>query len=161
MISTDKLTVQFGSQFLFENVSIKFTEGNCYGLIGANGSGKSTFLKILSGDADATHGHVVVTPGMRLGVLKQDHFAFDEYAALDTVMLGHEELYAVMKEKEAIYDKPDFSEEDGMRASELEDRFGELNGWEAESEAATLLSNLGIEEKFPKKFCLDSNLRYE
>lgn len=148
MISTSKLTVRFGSQLLFENVSIKFAPGNCYGLIGANGSGKSTFLKVLSGDIESTSGEVVITPGLRLATLKQDHFAYDEYQVLDTVILGHEVLYAVMKEKDEIYAKPDFSDADGVRASELEDRFAELNGWEAESEAAQLLTELGVTDKF-------------
>jgi len=144
MISTQKVTVRFGSQILFENVSIKFAPGNCYGLIGANGSGKSTFLKVLSGEIETTNGDISITPGMRIATLKQDQFAYDEYPVLEAVILGHEILYKVMKEKEAIYEKPDFSEADGIRASELEDTFNELNGWEAESEAAQLLSALDI-----------------
>lgn len=144
MIETNNLTLRFGKQVLFENVNIKFAPGNCYGLIGANGSGKSTFLKVLSGEIESTNGDVSITPGLRLATLRQDHFAFDDYAVLDTVIYGHKELYEVMKEKDEIYCKPDFSDEDGVRASELEDKFGEMNGWEAESDAAQLLAALGI-----------------
>lgn len=152
MITTQKVTVRYGSQTLFENVSIKFTPGNCYGLIGANGSGKSTFLKVLSGEVETTHGEISITPGMRIATLKQDQFAYDDYPVLETVILGHEQLYKVMKAKDAIYEKPDFSEADGIRASELEDQFNELNGWEAESEAAQLLSALDITDEYHTLF---------
>jgi ATPase subunit of ABC transporter with duplicated ATPase domains len=155
MISTQNLTVRFGTQLLFENVNIKFTPGNCYGLIGANGSGKSTFLKVLSGDVEATSGEVCIAPGLRLATLKQDQFAYDEYTVLETVILGHERLYKVMKEKDELYAKADFSEADGIRASELEDQFNELNGWEAESEAAQLLSELGISDEYHARLMKD------
>ncbi|MBP2642375.1 MAG: ybiT 1 [Firmicutes bacterium] len=144
MISTSKLTLQYGKRILFKDVSIKFTPGNCYGLIGANGTGKSTFLKVLSGDIDQSGGEVVITPGERLAVLKQNHYEFDEFEVLRTVIMGHERLYAIMEEKDALYAKPDFSDEDGMKASELECEFSELNGWDAEAEAARLLTGLGI-----------------
>ena len=145
MISVNNVTLRIGKKALFEDVNIKFTEGNCYGLIGANGAGKSTFLKILSGELDSTNGDVVITPGQRLSFLKQDHFQYDEYPVLDTVIMGNARLYEIMKEKEAIYAKEDFSDEDGIRASELEAEFANMNGWEAESDAATLLNGLGIE----------------
>ena len=145
MISVNNVTLRIGKKALFEDVNIKFTEGNCYGLIGANGAGKSTFLKILSGELDSTNGDVVITPGQRLSFLKQDHFQYDEYPVLDTVIMGNARLYEIMKEKEAIYAKEDFSDEDGIRASELEAEFADMNGWEAESDAATLLNGLGIE----------------
>ena len=145
MISVNNVTLRIGKKALFEDVNIKFTEGNCYGLIGANGAGKSTFLKILSGELDSTNGEVVITPGQRLSFLKQDHFQYDEYPVLDTVIMGNTRLYEIMKEKEAIYAKEDFSDEDGIRASELEAEFADMNGWEAESDAATLLNGLGIE----------------
>lgn len=159
MITVSGVSLRYGKRALFEDVNIKFTPGNCYGLIGANGAGKSTFLKILSGEIEPTTGEVHITPGERLAVLKQDHFAYDEYGVLETVIMGHERLYAVMKEKEAIYAKPDFSDEDGMRAGELEAEFAELNGWEAESEAAELLNGLGIAtELHDKKMAeLDGN----
>lgn len=144
MISTENVTLRFGGKALFEDVSIKFTPGNCYGLIGANGAGKSTFLKILSEEIEPTSGRVHTTPGERLAVLKQNHYEYDEFPVLETVIMGHEQLYAIMKEKDEIYAKPDFSDEDGMRAAELEGEFAELNGWEAESEAAELLMGLGI-----------------
>ncbi|MBN2980306.1 MULTISPECIES: ABC-F family ATP-binding cassette domain-containing protein [Cohnella] len=144
MISVSGVSLRYGKRALFEDVNIKFTPGNCYGLIGANGAGKSTFLKILSGEVEQTSGEVHITPGERLAVLKQDHFAYDEFGVLETVIMGHERLYAVMKEKDAIYAKADFSDEDGMRAGELEAEFAEMNGWEAESEAAELLNGLGI-----------------
>lgn len=144
MISTENVTLRFGSRALFEDASIKFTEGNCYGLIGANGAGKSTFLKILSGEIEPTSGHVHVTPGERIAVLKQNHFEYDEYSVLETVIMGHGKLYSIMKEKDALYAKADFSDEDGMRAAELEGEFAELNGWDAEPEAAELLVGLGI-----------------
>jgi len=147
MISANNVTLQFGKRVLFEGASITFNPGNCYGIIGANGSGKSTFLKILAGDIDTTAGSVAVAPGKRISVLRQEQFAFDEYPVLETVIMGHKELYKVMKEKEEIYAKPDFSDADGMRASELESKFAEMNGWDAESEAAKLLSDLGIREE--------------
>lgn len=145
MISANNVTLRIGKKALFEDVNIKFTEGNCYGLIGANGAGKSTFLKILSGQLDTTNGDIVITPGQRLSVLEQDHFKYDEFPVLDTVIMGNQRLYDIMKEKDAIYAKEDFSEADGIRASELEGEFAEMNGWEAESDAAQLLNGLGIE----------------
>ena len=145
MISANNVTLRIGKKALFEDVNIKFTEGNCYGLIGANGAGKSTFLKILSGQLDSTSGDVVITPGQRLSFLQQDHFKYDAYTVLDTVIMGNKRLYEIMKEKDAIYAKADFTDEDGIRASELEGEFAEMNGWEAESDAATLLNGLGIE----------------
>ena len=148
MISANNITLRLGKKALFEDVNIKFTEGNCYGLIGANGAGKSTFLKILSGELESTSGEIVITPGQRLSFLKQDHFQYDEYTVLDTVIMGNERLYQIMKEKEAIYAKEDFTDEDGIRASELEAEFADMNGWEAESDAATLLNGLGIETDY-------------
>ena len=145
MISANNVTLRIGKKALFEDVNIKFTEGNCYGLIGANGAGKSTFLKILSGKLETTKGEIVITPGQRLSVLEQDHFKYDEYPVLDTVIMGNKRLYEIMKEKEAIYAKEDFTDEDGIRASELEGEFAEMNGWEAESDAAQLLNGLGID----------------
>jgi ATPase subunit of ABC transporter with duplicated ATPase domains len=133
---------------LFEDVNIKFTEGNCYGLIGANGAGKSTFLKILSGQLEPTSGEVAITPGQRLSFLQQDHFKYDEYTVLDTVIMGNARLYQIMKEKDAIYMKEDFTDEDGIRAAELESEFAELNGWEAESDAETLLNGLGVDTEY-------------
>jgi len=144
MITVTGVSLRFGKRALFEDVNIKFTPGNCYGLIGANGAGKSTFLKILSGEIEPTTGEVSITPGERVAVLKQDHFAYDEYPVLETVIMGHQRLYDVMKEKEALYAKDPFTEEDGIRAGELEAEFAEMNGWEAESEAAELLGGLGI-----------------
>ena len=144
MISANNVTYRVGKKALFEDVNIKFTEGNCYGVIGANGAGKSTFLKILSGQLETTNGDIVITPGQRLSVLEQDHFKYDEFPVLDTVIMGNQRLYDIMKEKEAIYSKEDFTDEDGIRASELEGEFAEMNGWEAESDAATLLNGLGI-----------------
>ncbi|TNJ68257.1 ATP-binding cassette domain-containing protein [Paenibacillus hemerocallicola] len=144
MISTSNVTLRYGKRALFEDVNIKFTPGNCYGLIGANGAGKSTFLKILSGEIEPNSGEVFVTPGERLAVLKQNHFEFDELQVLKTVIMGHRKLFTIMEEKDALYAKPDFSEEDGMRAAELEGDFQDLNGWEAESDAASLLIGLGI-----------------
>ena len=144
MISTSNITLRIGKKALFEDVNIKFTEGNCYGLIGANGAGKSTFLKILSGQIDSTNGEVIITPGQRLSFLQQDHFKYDEFSVLDTVIMGNKRLYEIMKEKDAIYAKEDFTDEDGIRASELEGEFAEMNGWEAESDAAMLLNGLGI-----------------
>ena len=145
MISANNITLRVGKKALFEDVNIKFTEGNCYGLIGANGAGKSTFLKILSGQLEPTNGDIVITPGQRLSFLQQDHFKYDAYQVLDTVIMGNARLYEIMKEKEAIYAKEDFTDEDGIRASELEGEFAEMNGWEAESDAATLLNGLGID----------------
>lgn len=145
MISANNVTLRMGKKALFEDVNIKFTQGNCYGLIGANGSGKSTFLKILSGVLDTTKGDIVITPGERLSVLEQDHFKYDEFQVLDVVIMGNQRLYEIMKEKDAIYMKEDFSEEDGIRASELEGEFAEMDGWEAESNAAMLLNGLGID----------------
>lgn len=144
MISTSGITLRYGKRALFEDVSIKFTPGNCYGLIGANGAGKSTFLKILSGEVEQSHGEVHITPGERLAVLSQNHYAYDESVVLETVMMGHKRLYEVMKEKDALYAKADFTDEDGMRAGELEAEFADMNGWEAESEAAEMLNGLGI-----------------
>ncbi len=145
MISANNITLRIGKKALFEDVNIKFTEGNCYGLIGANGAGKSTFLKILSGQLEATKGDVAITPGQRLSFLQQDHFKYDSYQVLDTVIMGNQRLYDIKKEKEAIYAKEDFTDEDGIRASELEGEFAEMNGWEAESDAASLLNGLGVE----------------
>ena len=145
MIQAINVTLRLGKRALFEDVNIKFTEGNCYGLIGANGAGKSTFLKILSGELEPSQGEVAITDGQRLSVLKQDHYQYDEYTVLDAVMLGNTRLYEIMKEKDAIYAKEDFTEEDGIKASELEAEFADMNGWEAESDAATLLNGLGID----------------
>ncbi len=145
MISANNVTYRVGKKALFEDVNIKFTEGNCYGLIGANGAGKSTFLKILSGQLETTNGEIFITPGQRLSVLEQDHFKYDEFTVMDLVIMGNERLYQIMKEKDAIYAKEDFSDEDGIRASELEAEFAEMDGWEAESGAAALLNGLGID----------------
>ena len=145
MISANNVTLRIGKKALFEDVNIKFTEGNCYGLIGANGSGKSTFLKILSAQLDTTQGEIAITPGERLSFLEQDHYIYDTFSVLETVVMGNVRLYNIMKEKEIIYAKEDFSDADGMKASELEAEFSEMNGWEAESDAATLLNGLGIE----------------
>ncbi len=144
MINAIGVTLRFGKRVLFEDVNIKFTKGNCYGLIGANGAGKSTFLKILSGEIEPSKGEISIEKGKRLSTLKQDHFAYENYTVMDTVIMGNKELYNIMKEKEAIYAKPDFSEEDGMKAAKLEERFAELDGWNAETDGATLLNNLGI-----------------
>ena len=144
MLTAKGVTVRFGKRILFEDVNIKFGKGNCYGIIGANGAGKSTFLKVLSGELEPSKGEVSLEKGERLSILKQDHFAFEEYTVMDTVIMGNKELYDIMKEKEAIYMKPDFSEEDGMKAAKLEERFAELDGWNAESDAAMLLNDLGI-----------------
>ena len=148
MISASNVTLRVGKKALFEDVNIKFVEGNCYGLIGANGAGKSTFLKILSGQLEPTNGDVIITPGQRLSFLQQDHFKYDKYPVLDTVIMGNARLYEIMKEKEAIYMKEDFSEEDGVKAAELEGEFATMNGWEAESDAANLLNGLGIETEY-------------
>ncbi len=146
MIAANNLSLQFGKRVLFDDVSLKFISGNCYGVIGANGAGKSTFLKILAGDIDPTRGNVSIDPGKRMAVLRQNHHEFDEVSVLDTVMMGHSKLWKIMKEKDAIYEKPDFSEADGIRAAELEADFAEMDGWNAESDAASLLSGLGITE---------------
>ena len=148
MISANNVTLRIGKKALFEDVNIKFTQGNCYGIIGANGAGKSTFLKILSGKLETTSGDVVITPGERLSFLEQDHFKYDEFSVLDTVIMGNGRLYEIMKEKDAIYAKEDFTDEDGIRASELEGEFSEMNGWEAESDAESLLNGLGIDTEF-------------
>ena len=157
MISANNVTLRIGKKALFEDVNIKFTEGNCYGLIGANGAGKSTFLKILSGQLDTTNGSVSITPGQRLSVLEQDHFKYDDCVVLDTVIMGNQRLYDIMKEKDALYAKPDFSDADGIRASELEGEFAEMNGWEAESDAATLLNGLGIDTSLHSMMMKDLN----
>ena len=146
MITVSNLSLRYGKRTLFEEVNLKFTPGNCYGVIGANGAGKSTFLKILSGEVDPSTGSVSFTPGERMAVLKQNHYEFDEYSVIETVMMGHKELYSIMKEKDALYAKDDFTDKDGERAGELENIFAEMDGWNAESNAATLLSNLGISE---------------
>ena len=144
MISTSNVTLRVGKKALFEDVSIKFVEGNCYGMIGANGAGKSTFLRILSGQLEPTSGDVIITPGQRLSFLQQDHFKYDAYTVLDTVIMGNARLYEIMKEKEAIYMKEDFTDEDGIKAADLEGEFATMNGWEAESDAANLLNGLDI-----------------
>ena len=148
MISTNEISLRYGSRKLFSNVNIVFSPGNCYGLIGANGSGKSTFLKILSGEVDSTTGEVAVSPGKRIAVLKQDQFAFDEYTVLTTVIMGHKRLYDIIMEKDTLYAKKNFSDKDGIHLSELETEFAKLDGWNAESDAAKLLSDLGILEEF-------------
>ncbi|GFI23058.1 putative ABC transporter ATP-binding protein YbiT [Lachnospiraceae bacterium] len=157
MISANNVTYRVGKKALFEDVNIKFTEGNCYGLIGANGAGKSTFLKILSGKLETTKGDIVITPGQRLSVLEQDHFKYDEYSVIDTVIMGNARLYEIMKEKDAIYAKEDFTDEDGIRASELEGEFAEMDGWEAESNAAQLLNGLGIDTDLHYSLMKDLN----
>ena len=157
MISANNVTYRVGKKALFEDVNIKFTEGNCYGLIGANGAGKSTFLKILSGELDTTNGEIFITPGQRLSVLEQDHFKYDDYTVLDLVIMGNERLYQIMKEKDDIYAKEDFTDEDGIRASELEAEFAEMDGWEAESNAASLLNGLGIDTSLHYSVMKDLN----
>ena len=161
MISANNVTLRLGKRALFEDVNIKFTEGNCYGLIGANGAGKSTFLKILSGELEPTNGEVIMNEGERLSVLQQDHFKYDQYMVLDTVIMGNKRLYDIMKEKDAIYAKEDFTDEDGIRASELEAEFAEMDGWNAESDAATLLNGLGVDTDIHYKMMseLDGNLK--
>jgi ATPase subunit of ABC transporter with duplicated ATPase domains len=151
MIAVANLSLKYGKRVLFEEVNVKFTPGNCYGVIGANGAGKSTFLKILSGDIDSTTGHVNITPGERIAVLRQNHYEFDEVSVLQTVIMGHQKLWAIMQEKEALYAKPDFNDADGERVSELEGQFAEMNGWNLESDAAALLSGLGIKEETHSK----------
>ena len=155
MISANNITLRLGKKALFEDVNIKFTAGNCYGVIGANGAGKSTFLKILSGQLEPTKGEIVISPGERLSFLQQDHFKYDDYLVLDTVIMGNARLYEIMKEKEVIYAKEDFTEEDGIKASELEGEFATMNGWEAESDAASLLNGLGIETDLHYKYLRD------
>ena len=157
MIITNNIGLRYGGRKLFEDVNIKFTPGNCYGLIGANGAGKSTFLKILSGELEPTSGEVIITPGERLAVLKQNHFEFDEHEVLLTVIMGHARLYEIMQEKDLLYAKAEFSDEDGIRAADLEAEFEELNGWEAEAEAATLLTGLGLEEELHHKLMRELN----
>ncbi len=155
MISANGVTLRFGKRTLFENVNIKFSPGNCYGLIGANGAGKTTFLKILSGEIEPSQGDISMNPGERLSVLKQDHHAYEEENVLQTVVMGNSELYRIMKEKDALYSKPDFSEEDGIKAGELEAKFAEMDGWNAESDAAQLLNGLGLETEFHDKLMKD------
>ncbi|MCF8243002.1 MAG: ATP-binding cassette domain-containing protein [Melioribacteraceae bacterium] len=155
MISTSNLTLRFGKRTLFEEVNLKFTPGNCYGIIGANGSGKSTFIKILSGEIEQSSGDVIITPGSRLTTLKQNQFEYDEYQVIKTVIMGHKKLYSIMEERDLLYAKPDFSDEDGIRASELEGEFAEMYGWEAESEAAELLSGLGLNDEYHNKLMKD------
>ena len=157
MISTENITLQYGKRILFEDVTIKFVPGNCYGLIGANGAGKTTFMKILSGEIDAQKGKVIMNPTTRLSVLKQNHFEFDEFSALETVIMGHTKLYKIMKEKDAIYENPDATEDDYLRAGDLEAEFADLSGWNAESEAAKLLSGLGIKEDLHYTLLKDLN----
>ena len=157
MISANNVTLRIGKKALFEDVNIKFTEGNCYGLIGANGAGKSTFLKILNGQLEPTNGDVSITPGQRLSFLQQDHFKYDAYTVLDTVIMGNRRLYEIMKEKDAIYMKEDFTDEDGIRASELEAEFADMDGWNAESDAATMLNGLGIDTDYHYSMMADLN----
>lgn len=155
MINVSELRIQFGKRVLFQDVNLKFMPGNCYGVIGANGAGKSTFLKAISGEIESTSGHISMGPGERLSVLSQDHFAFDDYTVLDTVLKGHVELWDIMKEKDAIYTKEDFSDADGIKAAELEEKFADMDGWNAESDAASLLSALGIKEEYHQTMMMD------
>src|SRR3982750_3168025 len=157
MLSVQNLSLRYGKRVLFEDVNLKFTPGNCYGVIGANGAGKSTFLKILSGEIDPATGQVSITPGERMSVLKQNHHEFDEYAVLQTVMMGDKKLWDIIHEKDTLYAKPDFSEEDGHRAAELEHQFAEMDGWNAESNAANLLSGLGVKEELHTKLMSELN----
>ena len=159
MITVSNLEVQFGKRVLFKDVNLKFTPGNCYGVIGANGAGKSTFLRVLSGEVDPTRGNVSFGPGERLSVLKQDHFEFDSHTVLDTVLMGHQPLWEIMQEKNALYAKEDFSDEDGIKAAELEEKFAEMEGWNAESDAAELLSGLGIKESLHYSLMGDLNAK--
>jgi len=152
MITVNNVSLRYGKRILFDEVNLKFTKGNCYGIIGANGAGKSTFLKIISGEIEPTTGIVDITPGERMAVLKQNHFEFDQHSVIHTVMMGHKKLWNIMQEKDALYAKPDFSEEDGLRVGDLEAEFGEMNGWNAESDAAELLSNLGVKEELHYEF---------
>jgi len=155
MISAKNISLQYGKRVLFDEVNITFTPGNCYGVIGANGAGKSTFLKILAGEIDANSGTIEIEPGKRMATLSQDHYAYDEFEVIHTVMMGHEKLWNLMQEKDAIYAKEDFSEADGIKASELEAEFAEMDGWNAESDAANLLSGLGIKESSLEKQLID------
>ncbi|MCK9168161.1 MAG: ATP-binding cassette domain-containing protein, partial [Bacteroidales bacterium] len=148
MITIDNLRIQFGKRILFQDVNIKFTSGNCYGIIGANGAGKTTLLKAITGEVSLATGNISLGPGERLSVLSQDHQAFNNYPVLDTVLMGHKQLWSIMKKKEALYAKTDFSDEDGILAAELEEKFADMQGWNAESDAASLLSGLGIKEEF-------------
>ena len=157
MIQASNITLRLGKRALFEDVNIKFTEGNCYGLIGANGAGKSTFLKIMSGVLEPSKGEIIITPGQRLSVLEQDHFKYNDYTVLDTVIMGNARLYEIMKEKDAIYAKEDFSDEDGIRASELEAEFADMDGWNAESDAAQLLNGLGVDTEYHYSMMADLN----
>lgn len=157
MISVQNVSLQFGKRVLFDDVNIKFTEGNCYGVIGANGAGKSTFLKILSGEIEPTTGRIEITPGQRMSVLKQNHFEFDEVTVLNTVLMGNKVLWGIMEEKDALYAKPDFTDEDGIKVGELEEKFSEMNGWDAESDAAKLLSDLGVAEEHHYKLMKELN----
>ena len=159
MITVNNLSMQFGGQWLFQRVDLQFTAGNCYGIIGANGAGKSTFLRILSGELDSTSGAISIQPGVRMSVLKQDQFAYDAHTVLDTVIMGNERLYRVGKEKDALYEKPDFSDEDGLRASELEAEFAELGGWEAESDASQILQGLGVPTELHQDSMADTDPR--
>src|SRR5688572_24929866 len=151
MLFTSNISLRYGKRILFDDVNLKFTPGNCYGVIGANGAGKSTFLKILSGEIDPSTGTVHMTPGERMAVLKQNHFEFDEFPVLQTVIMGHKKLYDIMQEKDALYLKPDFSDADGVRVGELESVFAEMDGWNAESDAASMLSGLGVTEDLHDK----------
>ena len=161
MITASNISLSYGTQVLFKEVNIKFTPGNCYGIIGANGAGKSTFLKILSGEIEPDTGEIIITPGERMTTLRQDHFAFNKYRVIDTVIMGHKKLYSVMKERDEIYQKEDFTEEDGIRAAELESEFAEMGGWEAESEAAQMLDGLGIPTTLHEKLMeeIEDNLK--
>ena len=149
MISTQNVSLRYGDRALFENVSVKFTDGNCYGVIGANGAGKSTFLKILAGEIEPNKGEVILEPNKRLSVLKQDHFAYDDKGVVETVIMGNKRLYEIMQEKEKLYAKPDFNDEDGIRLGELEGEFAEMDGWNAEVDAEILLNGLGISRELP------------
>ncbi|MFT4023989.1 MAG: ATP-binding cassette domain-containing protein [Flavihumibacter sp.] len=155
MISVNNVTLSFGKRLLFDEVNLNFTKGNCYGVIGANGAGKSTFLKILAGEIEPTKGSVSITPGERMAVLKQNHFAYDEVTVLNTVLMGHQKMWEVMQERDTIYAKADFTEEDGMRAGELEAEFGEMGGYTAESDAGSMLSELGVPEQFHQSLMKD------
>src|SRR4051812_2500637 len=152
MLSVSNISLRYGKRVLFEDVNVKFSPGNCYGIIGANGAGKSTFLKILSGEIDPSTGNVSITPGERMSVLSQNHFAFDEFPVLQTVMMGNKKLWDIMHEKDSLYAKVDFTDADGVKAAELESVFAEMEGWNAESDAANLLSDLGVKESMHYKF---------
>jgi ATPase subunit of ABC transporter with duplicated ATPase domains len=161
MISANNITLAYGKRILFDEVNINFTKGNCYGIIGANGAGKSTFMKIISGEIEPNKGTIDITPGERMAVLNQNQFAFDEFTVLNTVLMGHSKLWKIMHERDAIYSKEDFSEADGMRAGELENEFGEMGGYTAESDAATLLSELGVDDSlhFQQMKDISANLK--